>query len=170
MDGGLCLSLHKSLNMFPSRFSLVCMAAMAFVACNNETESPVRKDGFTKVLKTKEDSLYSDVMEGHDIGMAKMQKISKYHADVKDKLDSLSKLPASKVDKNYQQALTALDEDLNYADVAMHTWMVEFKTDSPALNTNERVQYLESEKRKVEKVKLAILSSLQRADSLFGKK
>lgn len=152
------------------RVSLVVLFGAFIVSCSNYSVEQSRKDGFTKVLKTKEDSLFSEVMEGHDIGMAKMSKINKYLAEIKTKLDSLVKLPASKVPQEYQQALIDLQEDLNYADYGMSTWMNEFKIDSAKGNEEARVKYLEAEKIKVEQVKKSILASLQRADSLFGKK
>ena len=45
--------------------------------------------------------------------------------------------------------------------------MVEYKEDSLMTNVEERVKYLSSEQLKVTKVKEAILSGLQKADSLI---
>jgi Fe2+ or Zn2+ uptake regulation protein len=45
--------------------------------------------------------------------------------------------------------------------------MDEFNVDSAIDNAKERIKYLEEEKLKVTKVKEAILSSLQKADSLL---
>lgn len=134
---------------------------------NSSSEQNDRKDGFTPVLKSREDSLYHDVMEGHDIGMAKMSKLRAHLNKVQRELDSISKLSPSKVDRGYKQALIDLQEDLNYADHAMFTWMGEFKVDSANENKEKRLSYLESEKLKVEKVRDNILNSLRRADSLF---
>ena len=120
--------------------------------------------------KNKEDSLFHEVMEGHDIGMARMSKITKYLTQIQKALDSINKLPAAKIDEHYQQTLIDLQEDLNYAEYGMNTWMEEFKIDSAKENKEKRIQYLESEKIKVLKVKEAILGSLQRADSIFIKK
>jgi len=128
-----------------------------------------RTDGFNPVLKTREDSLFHDVMEGHDMGMARMGKISRYLSQVQKTLDSLNKLPASKVDTKYQQFLIDLQKELNYADYGMNTWMEEFKVDSAKGDKEKRFQYLEAEKVKIQKVKESIIGSLKRADSLFGK-
>ena len=144
------------------------MLVIIIAACGEETTS--RKDGFTPVLNTREDSLFHEVMEGHDIGMARMSKITKYLNQIQKALDSITKLPAAKIDENYQQTLIDLQEDLNYAEYGMNTWMEEFKIDSAKENSEKRIQYLESEKLKVVKVKEAILESLQRADSIFIKK
>jgi hypothetical protein len=138
-------------------------------ACKDEPDQGERKDGFTPVLKTKEDSLYHDVMQGHDIGMAKMGTLRKHLNKVQHELDSLGKLPASKVDAKYRQALVDLKEDLSYADHAMFAWMQEFEVDSARSDKTKRLAYLESEKVKVEKVRDNILNALQRGDSLFEK-
>ncbi len=141
-------------------------------ACKNSdsSEKNERKDGFSNIPKNKEDSLFHEVMEGHDIGMARMSKITKYLTRIQNALDSINKLHAAKIDEEYQQTLIDLQEDLNYAEYGMSKWMEEFRIDSAKDNKEKRIQYLESEKSKVAKVKEAILGSLQRADSIFIKK
>ena len=138
------------------------------IACNQE-EKPTRKDGFSEVPKTKEDSLYKEVMDGHDIGMARIGRVKKAISKTQHKLDSLNKLSKNKIDPKHQQALIDLQEDLNYADYAMFKWMDEFENDSAKGNAELRIRYLESEKDKVNKVKDAILNGLKRADSLLSK-
>ena len=148
---------------------LLIATIIVFVyACNNAPEKTDRKDGFTPVLKTKEDSLYHDVMEGHDIGMAKMGTLRKQLNRVKHELDSINKLPAKKIDQRRKEVLLDLVEDLNYADHAMFTWMQEFQVDSAKSDMSKRLAYLESEKVKVQKVRDNILLSLRRADSLYA--
>lgn len=141
-----------------------------FAYCKNAPKKgQERKDGFNPVLKTREDSLFHDVMEGHDMGMARMGKISKYLSRVQKTLDSLNKLPGSKIDSKYQQFLIDLQKELNYADYGMNTWMEEFRVDSAKGDKEKRIQYLEGEKIKIQKVKESIVGSLKTADSLFGK-
>jgi len=141
-------------------------------ACKNSdsSEQNDRKDGFSNIPKNKEDSLFQEVMEGHNIGMARIPKITKYLTQIQKALDSINKLSTTKIDEQYQQALIDLQEDLNYAKYGMNSWMDEFNVDSAKENKEKRIQYLESEKIKIEKVKKAILGSLQRADSIFIKK
>jgi hypothetical protein len=148
---------------------LTLSVLLYFISCSDNTGHHDRKDGYTPVLKTKEDSLYQQVIHGHDIGMAKMGRIRKYLKQIQQELDSLNKLPEKSIDENYQQALIELQEDLNYADHSMYTWMNEFKADTFTNDKAKRLGYLESEKIKVEKVKENILNGLQRADSLLGK-
>lgn len=149
-------------------FTLFFLAGLA--SCKNAPrQEQERTDGFKPVLKTREDSLFHDIMEGHDMGMARMGKISKYLSQVQKTLDSLKKLPDSKIDTKYHQFLIDLQKELNYADYGMNTWMEEFKVDSAKDDEEKRIQYLEAEKVKIQKVKESIIGSLERADSLFGK-
>ena len=140
------------------------------MACNNEAsqgETADRKDGFTPVLKTTEDSLYHDVMQGHDVGMAKVGKLRKNINETQRQLDSLNKLPAKNINTSYKQSLTDLQTALNNANNEMNTWMDGFKVDSATNNTELRIKYLQGEKEKVTIVKEHILSALQQADSVL---
>lgn len=142
------------------------------MACNNDAsqnETTDRKDGFTPVLKNKEDSLYHDVMQGHDAGMAKVRKLRGNIEETKHRLDSLGKVPAKQVNAAYRQSLIDLQASLKKADTEMDNWMSGFKVDSASNNTELRIKYLQGEKEKVTAVKEHIFSALQQADSLLKK-
>ena len=154
-----------------SRFiiALVSFGLMAG-ACNDAShdEHAAQSNGYTApVLKTREDTLFHEVMKGHDAGMAKVGKLRKSIDETMHRLDSLSKLPPKKVDAAYKQALTSLQTDLKKADEEMDNWMQKFKLDSVADNKELRIKYLEGESVKVTAVKEHILSVLQQADSLL---
>lgn len=121
--------------------------------------------------KTLSDSLLSDVLHGHDIGMAKMKKLVRLQQQTQHLIDSIGKLPAKakEASKTYLRQLDSLGKDLQYAEFAMNKWMEEFKVDSANNDTETRVKYLGEEKDKVTKVKDAILSVIQKADSLLKK-
>jgi len=143
---------------------------MLITACNdNASNTTDRKNGYTPTLKTKEDSLYHDVEEGHNAGMAKVGKLRKNMDEVQHQLDSINKLPVKKVNAAYKQSLTDLQKDLNDANNEMNTWMDGFKPDSATGKPDQRIQYLQSEKEKITAVKEHMTSSLQKADSLFKK-
>jgi hypothetical protein len=150
---------------------IIVTGGFLWMACNDAPPSDTakRKDGFSQAPQTKEDSLYHDVMEGHDVGMAKMGNLRGYLKQVQQALDSVNKLPRAKQDEQYQQRLMDVQEDLNYAEYGMNTWMEEFKIDSGKGDPAVRLRYLEAEKEKVTKVKENILGSLSRADSLLRK-
>ncbi|RYG30144.1 MAG: hypothetical protein EOO01_37175 [Chitinophagaceae bacterium] len=141
----------------------------AFAACTDQpSDDTSRKDGFTKTLKTRGDTLYHEVMEGHDVGMAKMGQISGYIKKVKASIDSLEKQKSP--DQKKLEVLKSVAADLNQADYSMNRWMEEFKIDSAKNNETVRLTYLEAERDKIARVKERILGSLQRADSLFQTK
>lgn len=148
----------------------VILIFTALVACNDQSADDAaanRKDGYTKVANNKEDSLYNEVIEGHDVGMARMGKLRKYSGSVQQALDSIAKLPASAANTNLKQALQELHTELQQAQQGMNAWMETFNPDSASGDKTVRIQYLESEKIKVTVVKERILNSLQKADSLF---
>ena len=120
--------------------------------------------------KTHADSLMKDVMNGHDIAMGKMSKLSAAQKRVQQAIDSINKLPEKlkKATADYKTQLDNLSEKLKYAEYGMNKWMEEFNYDS-ATNGSNRTGYLESENQKVSEVKEAMLSALQKADSLFKK-
>ncbi len=146
--------------------ALVAVLLLSMLACKEKEEETVRTDGFTPILKTAEDSLYHDVMEGHDIGMAKMGKISKYLKETSRIIDSIKALPQNDPEKMQLGKYEALQLQLQQADDDMNNWMVNFKADTLE-GKPERKAYLESEKVKVEKVKEVILGAVGKGDSLL---
>ena len=88
---------------------------------------------------------------------------------VAQKLDSLGRQAKSAANESDRRSLIKLKEELEYADHAMFQWMEEFNLDSAINDDKKRIDYLESEKVKVIKVRDHILNSLSRADSLLRK-
>ena len=136
-------------------------------ACNNSEEKQGGKT--TGEPKSQVDSLMADVMDGHDAGMGKMSKINNMQKEVSRVLDSIATLPAKAklAAAPYKAKLDSLAADLSSAKMAMDKWMNEFNMDSAVNNMEQRIKYLADEKLKVGKVKEAILSGLQKADSLL---
>ncbi|MBL7736002.1 MAG: viral A-type inclusion protein [Chitinophagaceae bacterium] len=153
-------------------FGVICfsLTAMALVsACADSGSHTERKDGYTVVLETRQDSLFHEVMEGHNVAMAKMGKLAGYRKQAQQALDSLASA-GKHANTTLATALQSLSEELKNADEGMNRWMEEFVVDSAENNEALRLVYLESEKEKVNKVKDEILSALQKADSLFSAK
>lgn len=137
------------------------------MGCNNTTDQPTGN----KVVKTEADSLLDEVMDGHDVGMAKMGAMMRARKKATELLDSISKLPAKAqtAAAPYKAKLNGVLSDLTNAEESMNKWMNEFEMDSAINNVKERVRYLGTEKVKVGAMKEAIVGSLQKADSLFRK-
>jgi hypothetical protein len=153
--------MHKRIKLF------IVITILSAIACNDQATDTPRQNAYSDKPVSKADSLRKEVMDGHDVGMAKIIHIRRYIAQIQLKLDSLNKLPAKQQDKQYQQTLTTIHEALQSADKGMSTWMDKYKDDTLKDNETLRIQYLESEKVKVDKVKNEILESLSRADSLL---
>lgn len=153
------------------QFTLMAFITISFIACNNP-ENKHNGHRENNKPKTQADSLYKDVMDGHDIGMAKMGKLTRAEQTTRRLLDSIDKLPAKakQAAAPLRTKLDSLQKDLSYAEFAMNKWMEEFNMDSAVNNVQERIDYLGSEKMKVSKVKEAILGSLQKADSILKEK
>lgn len=151
------------------KFLILAIAVALFTACKNNKKEGGHDHHKKDAPKTQEDSLMADVMDGHDVGMAKYSKLGAMEKKVKAALDSLSKLPskAQQAATPYKAQLDSLGKDLSYAIFAMDKWMEEFNMDSAKSDLQQRIQYLTDEKLKVGKVKEAILGSLQKAESLF---
>jgi hypothetical protein len=138
---------------------LICM-----LSCADDT--PERKDGFSNVASTPEDSLFQAVMDGHDEAMPKSMRIPQYREQLKKRIDSLDKLKSESaidVRRKYQE----LDNQLKTAQEGMNKWMKDFQIDSAENDTEQRIKYLTSEKEKVEKVRVDVLAAVAAADSLL---
>lgn len=155
-----------------SRLIITLISLSLFtMACNNgasSDETTERKSG-PPAPKTQEDSLFHEVMKGHDAGMARVRKLRGNIEETKHRLDSLSKLPAKQVNAAYKQSLIDLQASLKKADTEMDNWMMAFKADSASGNKELRIKYLQREKEKVTVVKEYIFSALQQADSVLKK-
>lgn len=148
---------------------LIVAGSVTIISCGggdkNHDHSGHKKDE----PKTATDSLYSEVMAGHDEVMPKMGKIRGAQKEAQRLIDSIAALP-TKAQAEAASLKTKLEElvkDLSYADFAMDKWMTEFNMDSAKDNMEQRLKYLAEEKLKVNKVKDAILNSLAKADSLL---
>jgi hypothetical protein len=137
-----------------------------FTSCNNSADTPA-----DSTKKTKADTLMDEVMDGHNVGMGKMGKLTRAQQEVTRILDSIANLPAKARDAAapYKANLENLLSDLKSADNSMNQWMENFNMDSALNNAEERIRYLGEEKLKVGKVKESILNSLKRADSVLKK-
>ena len=102
--------------------------SLFMAACNNgaSTEEAADHTSGPPAPKTKEDSLFHEVMEGHDAGMAKVGKLRGNIKETEHRLDSIGKLPAKQVNAAYKQSLTDLQAALTKANTEMNNWMTAF--------------------------------------------
>ena len=152
-----------------SFYFIIFLLSIGLLSCNGASEG---NHGPGKKAKTEADSLMDRVMEGHDIGMAKMGKLTRAEQTTRRLLDSISQLPekARRSAEPLRARLDSLQKELSYAEMAMNKWMDEFNMDSAIHEAKARIEYLKNEELKVDKVKEAILGSLQKADSVLKEK
>src|SRR5687767_698992 len=126
------------------RYMAIIAATLFFSACNSNEEK--KPDG----AQAKADTLLEEVMDGHDVGMAKTPKLSQAQKEAQRLLDSISRLPAKSQEAiaGFKARLDSLRKDLEYADFAMDKWMEEFNYDSAKDNVEKRIEYLTEEKVK----------------------
>ena len=153
-------------------FSLFLLSSVIIMSGCNNSNNKRSSDQDTTQPKSKEaiaDSLYDDVMDGHNVGMARFVTLQKARAEANRLIDSLQKLPAQakQAAAPYKARLDSLVVDLQYAEDAMNKWMDNFNLDSAKNDIEKRIQYLADEKVRVNKVRDAILESLQSADTLI---
>jgi septal ring factor EnvC (AmiA/AmiB activator) len=144
---------------------LFCCAITLMVASCGESATEERKDGFSKRPGTAEDSLFDAVMHGHDTAMAKMGKLRRYQKEVQQKIDSLAQSSGAK--SSFQATLKQLEADLKQAEEGMNKWMEDFSIDSAQNDLKRRIEYLQSEKIKVDGVAEKIFSTISKADSML---
>lgn len=149
------------MKFFPP-FWIVC----CFLACQQQPAATPfsRSNGYAEVLKTKDDSLFHEIMQGHDGAMAKMGRLSLAISEVNAAKDSLIR------NKQQASAFEKLAIDLEQAEVGMDNWMKAFKMDTLKDAPDKRIKYFEEEKRKIMIVKVKIIESLSKADSLMRKR
>jgi len=149
------------------KYTLVFITiAMTFlVGCNDSTS------GKEPVVTSVTDSLFHEVMEGHDAAMGKTNRISSLQKLVQREIDSLDKLPSKMKhgSETYKVRLDSLSVMLGGASADMDKWMQEFNMDSAKNDQELRAKYLESEKEKIFKVREKMTDALKMADSLLKK-
>src|SRR5688500_19798957 len=107
-------------------FSLF-LAATVFISCNDESSNSTSSGD-----KAEDDTLYKEVMNGHNIGMAKMPRLEEAQAGVRRMLDSIGRLPeaARQASADLETRLKKLSGDIQQAQDGMNKWMEDFKYDS----------------------------------------
>jgi hypothetical protein len=150
-------------------YSCILITFLLFSACKSGDKKHDGHGTTGDAPQTLTDSLLKDIDDGHIVGMSKIGKLHIAQKEVQRLIDSIGQLPAAAKEKAgaYLAGLEKAVKDIQYADFAMDKWMMEYDEDSAKENADQRLVYLKAEKEKVDKMKAAILGSLQQADSLL---
>lgn len=137
---------------------LILSLSVLFLACG-EDRSSVEK-------------LEKEVFAVHDEVMPKSGKLLELQEQVSQDIastDSLFKLKASPTLEKRKANGLALSEALKDADSAMMDWMHHYKADSlKTLKITDALQYLETEKVKINSVRDKMLQSMNQAQTFLG--
>lgn len=146
---------------------VTCLLLLALNSCKNSDKEENDEEKNTLIYHAE--SLYNDVIKGHDEGMGGWMHIEARQKQVKAALDSIAKLPAkAKVAaEQLKVKLAEVNTELQLAYEGMDKWMNEINLDSAKDDLETRIKYLEEEKLKVNSVKDAVNNSLRKADSLL---
>ena len=153
-------------------YSLIGVCVLA-TGCTDAANDAQRKDGYSQKPKSLEDSLFKLVINGHDVGMAKISKIRQAGNEIQTLIDELSKKTGNRKNDSLLAAAKQVKLQLDAADQGMNQWMETFNPDSMVGKEQERIAYLKDEQVKVEKVRDSILNSISGAEALLkaaGKK
>ena len=142
---------------------VVVLCGVLCGSCNNSNNKTTVTT--TDTSKAMADTLMSEVMDGHDVGMAKYGKLNAMEKKVQSIVDSLGKLQAKSAIA-MKARMDSLLADIRSARQGMDTWMESFNMDSAANDMRARIRYLTDEKIKVNKVRDDILTVIRKTDSL----
>ena len=151
--------------MYKNSWVILIFLSLFLLSCNDNSG----KSGDEPTAQNTDDSLFHAVMEGHDEAMAKMGKLIGTIKTVKQKLDSIEKLPGLAKKSKPAMELRGIYDQLQKAEAAMNGWMDKFNLDSATNVSPARDQYLVKERVKVEAVRDSVFQALANADTLLGK-
>lgn len=122
--------------------------------------------------KTIENKLQKDVIDVHDVIMARMGEINEaqYKLDsLKNKLGELKNIKPETDTLAFRNTIDSLKEKLTSADGAMMDWMHQFNPDYTGKSHEEIVEYLNKEKAKIDSVGVLFEESLSKSAEILSK-
>lgn len=117
----------------------------------------------THTEKAREDKLYQEVMDIHDEVMPKMGEVMWLEKELDKNIDQLKSTDSTPSRPSRIEQLTTLKKNLSDADEYMMNWMREFNNDMDGMTHEEKIDYLEKEKQKIQKVKSQVNMAIQNA-------
>lgn len=143
--------------------TLIVLLAV-LTSCNNSA-TPVEhtKENNASIPRTLSDTLYREVMKGHDVGMAKIGELMRYQQLLRQKADSIGQTKTGDARKS---VLDSVLEDLTQAEALMNQWMQEFEPDHAGSTEEEKISFYLSEKEKIDTVNARILRSIEKAKGI----
>lgn len=144
---------------------IITLASASLAGCADNTSTD-RANGYTQGPRTAEDSLFQQVMDGHNVAMARHGRMAGYAQLALRRADSITKAGGNAVMAGEYRALA---DTLHQADAHMNAWMDNFNVDSARDYPQQRIAYLKSEQEKIFRVRDEVLRAVALADSLLKK-
>lgn len=145
-------------------FVFICITGL-LIACNNNKKP--EQENNASIARTLSDSLYHEVMKGHDSAMKDIGPLVRYKELVKKQRDSLTALKTKNPD--LLKVLAVVSDSLDNAETLMNTWMQEFDPEKTGKTEKEKVVFFTLEKEKVDTIKVRMTRSIQQAKTVTGK-
>jgi hypothetical protein len=145
-------------------FVFICLTGL-LIACNNNKKP--EQENNASIVRTLSDSLYHEVMKGHDLAMKDIGPMIRYKALIKMQKDSLAALKPK--NSGLLKTLAAVSDSLDNANALMNTWMQEFDPEKAGKTEEEKVAFFTAEKEKVDTIKVRMVRSIELAKTIMGK-
>lgn len=113
--------------------------------------------------KVREDKLYQEVIDIHDEVMPKMGEVMRLEKELDKNIDQLKSTDSTPSRPSRIEHLTTLKKNLKDADEYMMNWMREFNNDMNSMTHEEKMEYLEKEKLKIQEVRSQVNMAIQNA-------
>lgn len=145
--------------------ALTIIVLLAVLASCDSSTTPVEsiQENNASIPRTLSDTLYREVMKGHDVGMAKIGELMRYQQLLRQKADSIDQ---TRNGDTHKSILDSVLEELTQAEALMNQWMQEFEPDHAGSTEEEKTSFYLSEKEKIDTVNARILRSIERAKEI----
>jgi len=149
-----------------SRFVFFIFLLSSFCSCKNDSTADSKdatansaSAGQVSTVDSTQPPLFNEIMTIHDEIMPQMNDIEVLKQNVRMKMDSIDALNGS---EEYRNQFRHAMSELNRADNMMSDWMFNFKENYDTIKSEKvRQTFLESERAKIEGVKMTMSESIK---------
>ena len=143
---------------------LIVAGSVTIISCGGGDKNHDHSGHKNDEPKTATDSLYSEVMAGHDEVMPKMDEIMKLKRELQEQI---ANTPDMVIERKEQ--LEKMISNLDSASTAMMNWMHEFNPLPDTTEQEKAREYLEGEMERIRNVKTLMLETIEKARETKGK-
>ncbi|QSE97368.1 hypothetical protein [Fulvivirga lutea] len=148
------------------KFFTLSICLLAISCAGNKTQEEANSTEESELPKEEqiEKSLYDEVMAVHDEMMPKMESMMEIKGRLIEMSDSLREAGKATESSVYVSAVDKIEG----ADEAMMGWMRQFKPNMEGMSHQEKVDYLTTQKNKMDSVKVVMQVAISNGDSLLS--